>query len=208
MTQDFNAWAQNTKDALENWGAPSKEANFHITDRAIMYSTFVIDPNTALPATIKFFNSGVQNSNLSSDFFPLNGKAVTIWGIRVEHCLKLTATSGLENEQQQAFEAFTNLSIRYRNRSGVFSSPLSSLVPNVNYVDGNDVVTDVRVSQWMLFKNPLQYGATAPIDFELVIPPGFITEPTNAGSTPSLPASVGSKYWIKLELLTSQMTQI
>lgn len=206
--QDFNQWAQGTKDALENWGAPSRDANFHISDRVVMYSTVTVDPNTALPATIKFFDAGVQNSNLSSDTFPLNGKAVTIWGIRVEHCLKLNSAAGLENEQQQALESFSELTIRYRNRSDVFTAPLSSLVPNVNYLDGSDVVTDVRVSQWMLFKSPLQYGATAPISFELVVPPGFTTEASNSGSTPSLPAAVGSKYWIKLELLTSQMTQI
>ncbi|MBU3720566.1 MAG: hypothetical protein FGM22_07370 [Burkholderiaceae bacterium] len=206
--QDFNQWAQNTKDALENWGAPSKESNFHISDRVIMYSTVTIDPNTSLPAVVKFFDAGAQNSNLSSDTFPLNGKAVTIWGIRVEHCLKLASVNGTENEQQQALEAFSKLAIRYRNRSDVFSAPLSSLVPNVNYLDGNDVTTDVRVSQWLLFKNPLQYGATAPISFELTLPPGFTTEALAASSTPTLPASVGAKYWIKLELLTSQMTQI
>jgi len=207
--QDFNQWAQGVKDALENWGAPSRDANYHISDRVIMYSTFVTDGDgTALPSVIKFFNSGAQNSALSSDFFPLNGKAVTIWGIRVEHCLKIASAVGAENEQQQAFEAFSNLSIRYRNRSNVFSAPLSSLVPNVNYLDGNDVTTDVRVSQWLLFKNPLQYGATAPIDFELTIPPGFTLETEGTGTTPNLPSSVGQKYWIKLELLTSQMTAI
>jgi hypothetical protein len=206
--QDFNAWAQNTKDALENWGAPTQNANFHISDRVVMYSTYVIDGGTSLPSLIKFFDSGYQNSNLSSDSFPLNGKAVTIWGIRVEHCLKLDSNVGAENEQQQALEAFSTLSIRYRNRSGVFSAPLSSLVPNVSYVDGNDVVTDTKVGQWMLFKNPLQYGATAPINFELNIPSGFTTETEANDTTPQLPASVGGKYWIKLELLTSQMTQI
>lgn len=206
--QDFNQWAQATKDALENWGAPSKEANYHISDRVVMYSTYVIDGATSLPSLIKFFDSGYQNSNLSSDTFPLNGKAVTIHGIRIEHCMKLNVTAGAENEQQQAFEAFSTLSIRYRNRSGVFSAPLSALVQNTNYVDGNDVVASPKVTQWLMFKNALQYGATAPIAFELSIPSGFTSETEAGSSTPDLPASVGTKYWIKLELLTSQMTQI
>lgn len=203
--------ATDVKNALENWGAPNGQEKFHKADRVVMFSLITIAASTAIPTQLEFFKSGVQNATLSSDTFPLNGKAVDIIGLRIDHCIKLTLSdAGLANEQQQAFENTSRLQINYRNRRNIFDAPLSELVNYMSYVDGNDVVAMPRpgITSFLMLKEPIRYGATQPIDFILVNASGQTTEATSASSTPSLPGSVGSNYWIKLSLLTSQYTSI
>lgn len=205
----FNLYAQNIKDELENWGAPPQGAKFHISDSVVRTSVYTIAANTSIPTVINFFEAGSQNTTLSTDVYPLNGRAVSILGLRIQSCLKLTLTDpALANEQQQGLEATSVFAISYRNRSNWFQAPMSELVPNNNYLDGSDVVTGLKVPQWHRLKSPIKYGATQPISFTLSIPSGYTTAVSTGANVPSLGGGVGSTFWVALELLTEEYTSI
>lgn len=202
-----NEYSVGVKNTLDTHGAPQQNAKFYRTDRKVLFSTRTFSAGDTVPTTIAFFTSD-QQSVLSTNQFPLNGQALDILGLRITHCMKLSADAGLVGEAQQAFEEFSKLTVRYRNRSNIFQAPVSDLVPSVSYVDGSDVVVDSKLQSWLLFKNPIEYGSTQPIDFELSVPSSITLESTSGTSTPSLPGGVGSKYWIKLSLLCVEYTQI
>ncbi len=212
MTNQFDLYATNVKNALENWGAPGPNAKFHKNDRVVEYSTFTLSAGSDLPASINFFATGqATNSALSTTTFPLNGRAVDILGLRIDHCLKLSVSdAGLANEQQQLLEATSRFQINYRNRRNILDVSLADLVNHMSFLDGNDVITAPApgITRFLMLKEPIRYGATAPIDFTLNFATGQTLETSTASSTPVVPAGVGAAYWIKLSLLTTQYTAI
>ncbi|MBI2794757.1 MAG: hypothetical protein HYX66_08945 [Ignavibacteria bacterium] len=208
-SEDFNLFAQETKDALENHGGPKSGAKFYQYERKIEHSVITLVPGVGFPSTLQFFNGNAQNTDLSTMAFPINGVAMDILGFRIDHCLKQTLTdAGLANEQQQLFESLSTLKIKYRGRSDVFTASLSDLVGWSSVVDGNDVTVDAKVQQFLMLKNPIRYGAGTILEPVLHIPNGFTVQASAAAETPIVPAGVGAAYWIKLSMLTRQFTQV